>query len=197
MVNKPNTNSNSRSKDQKPAGAGQQGEQTAKKSFKRVSEYGRQLQEKQKVKQMYGMREKQFRRFYQEASDMEGVPGENLLNLLERRLDNVVYRLKMAISCSQARQMVVHGHILVNGIRVTKPSYFVSIGDVVGLHASVLNKAEFLETVVDKRMNIAIKVPEWLELVKQNRTGKVLRYPTRNDVQYPVEEHMIVALYSK
>ena len=95
------------------------------------------------------MREKQFRRFYQEASNMEGVPGENLLNLLECRLDNVVYRLKMAISCSQARQMVVHGHVLVNGIRVTKPSYFVSIGDVIGLHASVLNKAQFLETVVD------------------------------------------------
>ncbi|MFA5998965.1 MAG: 30S ribosomal protein S4 [Candidatus Babeliales bacterium] len=195
MVNKPNTSTNSRSKDQKSTGAGQQGE--VKKSFKRTSEYGRQLQEKQKVKQMYGMREKQFRRFYQEASNMEGVPGENLLNLLERRLDNVVYRLKMAISCSQARQMVVHGHVLVNGIRVTKPSYFVSIGDVVGLHSSVLNKAQFLETVVDKRMNIAIKVPEWLELVKQNRTGKVLRYPTRNDVQFPVEEHLIVALYSK
>ncbi len=143
------------------------------------------------------MREKQFKRFYQEASHMEGVPGENLLNLLERRLDSVVYRLKMATSCSQARQMVVHGHVLVNGIRVTKPSYLVSIGDVIGLHASVLNKAQFLETVVDKRMNIAIKVPEWLELVKQNRTGKILRYPTRSDIQFPVEEHLIVALYSK
>ncbi|HSW75880.1 MAG TPA: 30S ribosomal protein S4, partial [Candidatus Saccharimonadales bacterium] len=171
MVNKPNTNS--RSKDQKLANASQQNDQAAKKSFKRTSEYGRQLHEKQKVKQMYGMREKQFKRFYQEASHMEGVPGENLLNLLERRLDSVVYRLKMATSCSQARQMVVHGHVLVNGIRVTKPSYLVSIGDVIGLHASVLNKAQFLETVVDKRMNIAIKVPEWLELVKQNRTGKI------------------------
>jgi small subunit ribosomal protein S4 len=200
MVNKPNTksnsNSSSKSRDPKSSDSGQ-GEQNSKKSFKRVSEYGRQLQEKQKVKQMYGMREKQFKRFFKEATDMEGVPGENLLILLERRLDSVVYRLKMAISCSQARQMIVHGHVLVNGVRVTKPSYTVSIGDVVGLHASVASKTEFLATVVDKRMNIAIKVPEWLELVKQSRTGNVLRYPTRNDIQFPVEEHLIVALYSK
>ncbi len=198
MVNKPNTktNSNSKSRDPKSADSGQ-GEQNSKKSFKRTSEYGRQLQEKQKVKQMYGMREKQFKRFFQEATNMEGVPGENLLILLERRLDSVVYRLKMAISCSQARQMIVHGHILVNGVRVTKPSYLVTISDVIGLHPTVANKPEFLATVVDKRMNIAIKVPEWLELVKQSRTGNVLRYPTRNDIQFPVEEHMIVALYSK
>ena len=200
MVNKPNTksnsNSSSKSRDPKSSDSGQS-EQNSKKSFKRVSEYGRQLQEKQKVKQMYGMREKQFKRFFKEATDMEGVPGENLLILLERRLDSVVYRLKMAISCSQARQMIVHGHVLVNGVRVTKPSYIVSIGDVVGLHSSVASKTEFLATVVDKRMNIAIKVPEWLELVKQSRTGNVLRYPTRNDIQFPVEEHLIVALYSK
>jgi len=198
MVNKPNTksNSNTKSRDPKSADSGQ-GEQNSKKSFKRVSEYGRQLQEKQKVKQMYGMREKQFKRFFQEATDMEGVPGENLLILLERRLDSVVYRLKMAISCSQARQMIVHGHVLVNGVRVTKPSYLVTISDVIGLHATVANKPEFLATVIDKRMNIAIKVPEWLELIKQSRTGNVLRYPTRNDIQFPVEEHLIVALYSK
>lgn len=194
MVNKPNTKSKSR--DQKTTGSGQS-EQAPKKSFKRVSEYGLQLQEKQKVKQMYGMREKQFRRFYQEATAMEGVPGENLLTLLERRLDNVVYRLKMSTSCSQARQMVVHGHVMVNGVRVTKPSFFVSIGDVINLHPTVANKPAFLETVIDKRMNVAIKVPEWLELVKQSRAGKVLRFPVRADIQFPVAEHMIVELYSK
>jgi len=87
--------------------------------------------------------------------------------------------------------------VLVNGHRVSKPSYSVSIGDVISLHATVENKTEFLATVIDKRMNVNIKVSEWLELIKQSRTGKVLRYPTRNDIQFPVEEHMIVALYSR
>jgi small subunit ribosomal protein S4 len=196
MANKPNAKA--KTKEQLAAGGGQSSEPAAKKgSFKRTSEYGRQLQEKQKLKQMYGMREKQFQRFYEQACRMQGVPGENLLSLLERRLDSVVYRLKLAVTCTQARQMVVHGHIQVNGRRVTSPSYFVAIGDMVTLHPVALNKAEFLAQVVDKRLNIAIKVPEWLELIKQSRTGKVLRYPVRTDIQFPVEEHLIVALYSK
>lgn len=195
MANKPNAKT--KVKEQLAAGMGQ-GESPAKKSsFKRTSEYGRQLQEKQKLKEIYGMREKQFQRFYQEANRMQGVPGENLLSLLERRLDSVVYRLKMAITCAQARQMVVHGHVMVNGHKVTSPSYFVRSGDVISLHPSVLQSAEFLAQVVDKRLNIAIKVPEWLELNKQNRTGKILRYPVRTDIQFTVEEHLIVALYSK
>ena len=108
--------------------------QSAKKSFKRVSEYGKQLAEKQKVKEMYGMREKQFRRFYHIASTAtQGAPGENLLNLLERRLDNVVYRLKMATTRSQARQMIVHGHIKVNGRKVTSPSYLIEVDEVIAL----------------------------------------------------------------
>lgn len=196
MANKPNAKA--KTKEQLAAGGGQSSEPAVKKgSFKRTSEYGRQLQEKQKLKEMYGMREKQFRRFYQEASRMQGVPGENLLSLLERRLDSVVYRLKLAVTCTQARQMVVHGHIMVNGRRVTSPSYFVAIGDMVSLHETALKNAEFLAQVVDKRLNIAIKVPEWLELIKQSRTGKILRYPVRTDIQFPVEEHLIVALYSK
>lgn len=195
MANKPNAKA--KSKDQQTAGVGQNEQASKAASFKRTSGYGRQLGEKQKLKRMYGMRERQFRCFYDEANRMEGVTGENLLSLLERRLDSVVYRLKLAVTCAQARQMIVHGHVLVNGSKVTIPSYRVEIGDVVSLHASVENKAQFLAQVVDKRLNIAIKVPEWLELVKQTRSGKVLRYPVRTDIQFPVEEHMIVEFYSK
>ena len=195
MSNKPNAKA--KTKEQLAAGGGQAEPAAKKGSFKRTSEYGRQLQEKQKLKEMYGMREKQFRRFYQQANRMSGVPGENLLSLLERRLGSVVYRLKLAVTCTQARQMVVHGHVLVNGQRVTSPAYLVAVDDMVSLHASALKNAEFLAQVVDKRLNVAIKVPEWLELIKQSRTGKVLRYPVRTDIQFPVEEHLIVALYSK
>lgn len=173
------------------------GEKVSKKSFKRTSGYGLQLAEKQKVKHMYGLREKQFRNVFEKATRMEGTPGENLLSLLERRLDNVVYRLKMAMSVTQARQMIVHGHVLVNGKKVTSPSYSVESGDAVGLKQSSLQKEKFLQEVVDKRLNISIKVPEWLELIKQSRSGKMLRYPVRSDIQFPVEEHLIVELYSR
>ena len=169
----------------------------AKKRFKRVSEYGTQLAEKQKVKRMYGMREKQFRRFFKIAVATEGAPGANLLNLLERRLDNTIYRLKLATSRSSARQMIVHGHIIVNNRKVTTPSFLVSIGNVITLSDIAKKKPVFIEQAVDKRMNLGIRVPEWLELVKQDRTGKVLRYPSRNDLQVPIEEHLIVELYSK
>lgn len=168
-----------------------------KKSFRRLSEYGKQLEEKQKVKRMYGMREKQFRNFFKLAVRMEGAPGENLLNLLELRLDNVVFRLKMATNRTQARQIIVHGHIRVNGKKVTAPACFVSIGDVISLSEKALSKTGFLENVVDKRMNIGIKVPSWLELMKSDRSGRVLRKPVRSDLQVPVEEHLIVELYSK
>src|SRR3989338_1186563 len=131
MANKPNAKA--KTKEQLAAGAGQSEPAAKKGSFKRTSEYGRQLQEKQKLKEMYGMREKQFRRFYQQANRMSGVPGENLLSLLERRLDSVVYRLKLAVTCTQARQMVVHGHVLVNGQRVTSPAYLVAVDDMVSL----------------------------------------------------------------
>lgn len=195
MANKPNVKAKAKTQQ----GTGSEPVEKREKSagMKRTSAYGKQLSEKQKVKRMYGMRERQFYRFYAEASNMEGVPGENLLSLLERRLDNVVFRLKMATSAAQARQMVVHGHIMVNGKKVTIPSYRVEIEDIISLHPSVANKAEFLAQVIDKRMAIGVKVPEWLELVKQTRSGKVLRYPARTDIQFPVEEHMIVEMYSK
>jgi len=193
MINKANT----KSKLKDPRADSDSSEKSAKKSFKRTSAYGRQLEEKQKVKQAYGLREKQFRNVFEKATTMEGTPGENLLCLLERRLDNVVYRLKMAINAQQARQMIVHGHVLVNGKKVTSPSSLVFLGDVISLKHSSLQKEKFVETVIDKRMNIAIKVPEWLELNKQNRVGKILRYPVRSDIQIPVEEYLIVELYSR
>ena len=169
-----------------------------KRPGKKLSEYGKQLQEKQKVKHMYGVREKQFRRFFGLAvQGREGEPGENLLSLLERRLDNTVYRLKMATSRSQARQVVVHGHVLVNGKKVYSPAFLVGIGDVVSLAENVVKKESFLTHVIDKRLKMGIKVPEWLELDKKTRIGKVLRNPVRADIQVPVEDHLIVELYSK
>ncbi len=169
-----------------------------KRPSKKLSEYGKQLEEKQRVKHMYGMRERQFRRFFSMAvKSVTGAPGENLLGFLERRLDNVIYRLKMATSREQARQLVVHGHILVNGKKVSSPSYLVSINDEISLILKDLEKKAFLEQVIDKRLKIGIKVPEWLELDKKERKGRVLRYPVRTDIQVPIEEHLIVELYSK
>jgi small subunit ribosomal protein S4 len=168
------------------------------RSGKKVSEYGRQLQEKQKVKHMYGLLERQFRRFFDMAiKKREGATGENLLNFLERRLDNVAFRLKMAKTREQARQMVVHGHVFVNGKKVNSPSYLVAVHDAISLNPKVVDKAVFLEQVIDKRMKIGIKVPEWLELDKKNRVGYVLRQPVRADIQVPIEEHLIIELYSK
>jgi len=164
---------------------------------RKLSEYGKQLEEKQKVKRMYGVQEKQFRRFFRTAVQDEGATGEVLLSMLERRLDNVLYRLKLATTRTQARQIIVHGHILVNGKKVYSPSFQVSVDDEISLAPNVLDKKVFVEQVVDKRLNIGIKVPEWLELDKGNRKGRVLRLPVRSDVQAPVEEHLIVELYSK
>lgn len=177
---------------------GESTEQQSAKSFKKLSEYGKQLKEKQKVKNMYGLREKQFKKFFATAiKSREGMPGENLLSLLERRLDNVLYRLKMATTRTQARQIIVHGHVLVNGTKVYSPSFLVSLNDEITLAPTVLQKTVFLEQVIDKRLNIGIKVPEWLELDKQDRKGRVLRYPVRSDIQTPIEEYLIVELYSK
>lgn len=171
--------------------------QQAKKNTRKMSEYGLQLQEKQKVKEIYGVREKQFRRFFDIASRAQGSAGENLLSMLERRLDNVVYKLKLSVTRTQARQNIVHGHILVNGKKVYSPSFLVKIGDEVSLAANVLAKEKFLEQVIDKRLNIAIKVPDWMELKKDDRKGLILRLPVRTDIQSPIEEHLIVELYSK
>lgn len=171
--------------------------QTVSQANYKLSEYGRQLEEKQKVKELYGVREKQFRRFFEIATKGQEAPGEALLSLLERRLDNVLYRAKLASTRSQARQIIVHGHILVNNKKVYSPSYLVNISDEISLSSATLTKSVFIEKVVDKRLNTAAKVLDWIELDKKARKCKILRLPVRLDIQTPIEEHLIVELYSK
>lgn len=178
----------------RPTGPGQHGKRVG---TKKLSEYGKQLEEKQKVKLMYGVLERQFKRFFDVASKQHGVTGENLLTMLERRLDNVVFRLKMSVSRIQARQLIVHGHVAVNGQKVDKPSFLVKAGDVVGLTAPTLENKTFVENVVDKRMAAGVRVPEWLDLQKKDRQGVVVRLPLRADITAPIAEHLIVELYSK
>ena len=180
--------------EKRSSGPGQHGKRAG---TKKLSEYGKQLSEKQKVKTMYGVLERQFRRFFDVAAKQHGVTGENLLSLLERRLDNVVFRLKMAVSRVQARQMIVHGHVTVGTGRVDKPSYLVKEGDLVALTASTLSNSTFVENVVDKRLNTSVKVPDWLELQKKDRRGLVLRLPVRADIAPEIKEHLIVELFSK
>ncbi|HBL98440.1 TPA: 30S ribosomal protein S4 [Candidatus Dependentiae bacterium] len=163
----------------------------------KLTEYGRQLLEKQKLKETYGMRERQFKRFFAIARQSREATGEQLLSLLERRLDNVVFRLKLATTRNQARQVIVHGHVIVNNTKVHSPSYLVKINDEVSLSPASAKKEEFVKQVVDKRGAAAAKVPDWLEHNKKDRRGKVLRFPVRADVQIQVNENSIVELYSK
>ncbi|MDY2870402.1 MAG: 30S ribosomal protein S4 [Succiniclasticum sp.] len=160
----------------------------------KVSEYGAQLKEKQKAKFIYGVLEKQFRLYYEKAKKMPGITGENLLILLERRLDNVVYRMGLASTRRQARQLVTHGHIAVNGKRVDIPSALIKVGDVVSVMENSLNKAYF------KGMNeklAGVTTPAWLVLNAEALNAKVDRFPTREEIDVPVVEQSIVELYSK
>lgn len=160
----------------------------------KVKGYGLQLREKQKVKRIYGVLERQFRNTFHEADRLRGVTGENLLALLEKRLDNVVFRLGFASSRKQARQWVSHGHIRVNGRRVTIPNFRVKAGDEVTLTPD-LAKNVFLQAAVESSSGRG--VPEWLRLDAENLKGSVVREPQRTDVTYPIEEQLIVELYSK
>jgi small subunit ribosomal protein S4 len=156
--------------------------------------YGLQLREKQKVKRLYGMLEGQFHLTFQRAAQEKGVVGENLLQKLERRLSNVVYRLGLGNSQAQARQLVRHGHVRVNDRRIDIPSYQVRVGDVVSLGPRAQKNA-FVQASVE-----AVKgrgVPKWLELDAANLSGKVLALPARDDVSFPIQEQLIVELYSK
>ena len=168
---------------------GQHGQKRAK-----LSEYGTQLREKQKTKSYYGVGEKQFRGYFEVASNKKGVTGENLLQILESRLDNVVYRLGYGSSRAQARQLVNHGIFEVNGKRVDIPSYLVKAGDVVAVRE---NKKETGAVKVNVEENAARPVPEWLEKNSETLSGKVIRLAAREDIDIPVEEHLIVELYSK
>ncbi len=161
---------------------------------RKQSEYGRQLTEKQKVKFIYGMLEKQFRTLYETANKMPGVAGENLLTLLESRLDNVVYRLGLANTRRESRQIVNHGHILVNGKRVDIPSYRVKVGDVITLKEKSLN-SERMKTIIETNSSRAI--PKWLDMDRNTVTGKVIALAQRDDIDFEVEELLIVELYSR
>ena len=168
---------------------GQHGQKKAK-----LSEYGTQLREKQKTKAFYGVGEKQFRKYFEMASNKKGITGTNLLQILESRLDNVVYRLGYGSSRAQARQLVNHGIFEVNGKRVDIPSYLVKAGDVVAVRE---NKKETGILKINAEENAARPVPEWLEKNNETLSGKVLRLAAREDIDIPVEEHLIVELYSK
>ncbi|WP_163328426.1 30S ribosomal protein S4 [Desulfurobacterium thermolithotrophum] len=175
--------------DRRPYPPGQHG-----RSRRKISYYGRQLMEKQKVKYYYGIREGQFKRFYEMAERMRGQTGENLLKLLESRLDNVVYRLGFGKSHRHARQLVVHGHILVNRKKVDRPSYLVKPGDIVEVKEKSREIPQIKEGIeLAQRRGI----PSWLELDAENFKGVVKAEPTREEIEIPVEEHLIVELYSK
>ena len=161
---------------------------------KKKSEYATQLQEKQKVKFIYGVLEKQFRGYYEKAERMTGKTGDNLLIQLESRLDNVVFRLGYAATRREARQMVNHGHFTVNGKKVNIPSYQVKPGMVVALKESSRSIERFKMNLENNAYHV---IPKWLEFDAANMIGKVVAAPTREDIDFPVEERLIVELYSK
>jgi small subunit ribosomal protein S4 len=171
-------------------GPGQHGQSR----FKKQSDYAVQLREKQKVKDMYGMLESQFRLTFDKAERQKGVTGENLLVLLERRLDNTIFRLGFSSSRNQARQLVRHNHILVNGKKVNIPSFLVSEGDKISLKEKSRSNA-----VVNENLEAVVRrgVPSWLELDKDNYSGNVKALPNREEITMPIQEQLIVELYSK
>lgn len=162
---------------------------------RKKGEYALQLQEKQKVKFVYGILEKQFRAYYEKAASMAGKTGENLLILVERRLDNVVYRLGFATTRRDARQLVNHGHFTVNGQKVNIPSYLVKPGDVIEVKASSRSSVKFSKLTGEDAPLVTL--PQWLERDKNALKGTVVQMPVREDIDLPVEEHLIVELYSK
>lgn len=159
---------------------------------KKLTEYGLQLREKQKVKRAYGLQEKQFRGYYDKASTMRGKVGENMLSLLERRLDNVVYRMGIGASRAESRQIVNHGHITVNGKNVNIPSYLVNVDDVIAIKE---NKREL--PMFKELKDVKVVMPKWLEFDNTKLTGKINALPQRDDIDLNVQEHLIIELYSK
>ncbi|MCX8117911.1 MAG: 30S ribosomal protein S4 [Desulfobacterota bacterium] len=163
-------------------------------SRKKATDYGAQLREKQKVKRVYGLLERQFRNTFKEADRRKGITGEILLQLLERRLDNAVYRLGFASSRNEARQLVRHNHFLVNQTKVNIPSYLLKPGDVI----SVREKSKHLTRIQEALEAVARRgVPSWLELEKEQMRGTVKALPSREDITLPIQEKLIVELYSK
>lgn len=161
---------------------------------KKMREYGRQLREKQKTKRYYGVLEKQFKNYFVEADRKAGVTGENLLCLLERRLDNVIYRMGFAESHKEARQIVLHEHIELNGKKVNIPSISVRVGDVITVRENFRN-SEKCKALIDGMQTKT--APKWLEVNKETASAKVIALPSREDIDFPFEEQLIVELYSK
>ena len=160
----------------------------------KLSEYGTQLREKQKTKSFYGVGEKQFRGYFEMASNKKGITGENLLQILESRLDNVVYRMGFGMSRPQARQLVTHGNIEVNGRKVDIASYLVKAGDVIAIREIRKDNPVVKENM---EVNSVRPLPEWLEVDREKMSGKVIRLANRDYIDLPVEEHLIVEIYSK
>ena len=175
--------------ERRPVIPGQHGNSKRRVAF---SEYGTQLREKQKVKRMYGILEKQFREYYETAERMKGVTGENMLSLIERRLDNVVYRMGIGASRKQCRQIVNHGHITVNGKRVDIASYRVKVGDVIAIKESKQDVEAFKALRETK-----IVTPKWLEFDPATLSGKILALPKREDIDSDIKEQLIIEMYSR
>ena len=167
---------------------------TSGRKSRKISEYGLQLREKERAKFIYCVNEKQFHRYYETAERKKGVTGENMLVLLERRLDNVVYRMGIANTRLQARQLVSHAQFTVNGKKVNIPSYLVKAGDVIAVRENKKGNKFFTELTESKA---ALNVPQWLEFDNEKLEGKILALPVRADIDTQIAEHMIVELYSK
>ena len=180
--------SGARNHDATPAAPGQHG--AAKKKLR---EYGMQLREKEKVKRFYGVLERQFHNYYLKAAKLEGMTGENLLVLLERRLDNAVYRMGFGSSRDQSRQLTLHDHITVNGKKVNVPSYSVKVGDVIAV--SEVGRSDAIKAFIDAMASN--NAPKWLEVDAEHASAKVVALPTREDVNFNFNEQLIVELYSK
>ncbi len=161
---------------------------------KKLSEYGLQLREKQKARRYYGVLESQFEKYFEMANKMKGITGENLLTILESRLDNVIYRLGFAMSRPEARQLVRHGHFTLNGKKVDIPSYLVKPGDVITFKEKS-RSSEKIKAILDA--NESKVIPKWLDLNKATAEAKVIALADREDIDLPIEEHLIVELYSK
>ena len=161
---------------------------------KKVGEYGKQLREKQKARRYYGVLEGQFKHYYELAEKMEGIVGENLLILLERRLDNVVYRMGMAASRKEARQLVLHSHFTLNGKKVSTPSILIKAGDVIAVKETSKESVK-IKALVENLPSVV--TPKWLENDAQNALTKVVTLPARDDIDFEFEEQLIVELYSK
>lgn len=167
---------------------------TSGRKGRKVSEYGIQLREKQRAKFIYCVSEKQFHHYYEEAERMKGITGENMLSLLERRLDNVIFRMGIAKTRPQARQLVNHAQFTVNGKKVNIPSYIVKAGDVIAVRENKKDNKYFAEI---KEGKLTYNLPKWLEFNNEKLEGKIIALPVREDIDVQIAEHMIVELYSK